>query len=81
MADLVKVFPTTGGVSIEVDDDFVTIHQDGISNDEPDTIMLPRPLFKEVLSYIFARLDVWELQEISELCDTHAKAITKESKA
>lgn len=81
MSDQVEVFGTTGAVSIAVSDDYVNIFQANLMGEEPDAIGIPRPLFKEVLSYIFARLDVWELQEISELCDTHAKAITKDSKA
>lgn len=81
MSDEVKVFETTGAVSIEVNDEYVKILQADIMGDEGDLVAVPRPLFKEVLSYIFARLDVWELQEIAELCETHAKAITKDSKA
>jgi hypothetical protein len=73
MSDFVKVFETTGAVSISVDDDFVCIRQDGVLGDDAGQVAIPRPLFKDVLSTIFAALAPYELQDISELAKAHAK--------
>lgn len=68
------VFPTTGGISVEITDDSVRIEQDDYMGSEAaDVVDIPRPLFKDVLNTIFARLDPWELDDIAELAQIHAK--------
>lgn len=71
MSDKVQVFPSTGGISIEVTAEQITIEQEDLSGESPSSVWIPRPLFKEVLSSIFAQLDMFELREIAELAETH----------
>lgn len=73
MSEMVRVFPTTGGVSIEVDEDQVTIEQEDTMGESASRVWIPRSLFKDVLSCIFARLHPWELEEIAELAEIHGK--------
>lgn len=77
MTEFVTVFHTTGGVSVAVDDDYVSIQQESTMGDAPQGVSIPRPLFKEVLGSIFAAMEVFELRDISELAEAHAKAERK----
>ena len=73
MSEFVTVFHTTGGVSIAVDEDYVSIQQESTMGESAHGVSIPRPLFKEVLNSIFHRLLPHELEEIGELAEIHAK--------
>lgn len=73
MSEFVTVFHTTGGVSIAVDDDYVSIQQESPMGDSSQGVSIPRPMFREVLNSIFAELEMHELRDIAELAEVHAK--------
>ena len=65
------VFQTTGAVSVSVDEDYISIEQASLNGDRDDCVAIPRPLLKEVLNTIFAKLDPWELRDIVECAEAH----------
>ena len=67
MAEFVKVFESTGAVSVSVDDDYVCIRQESALGDEAGQVAIPRPLFREVLYTICVGLDADELKDVSEM--------------
>lgn len=78
MSEFVTVFHTTGGVSIAVDEDYVSIQQESTMGDSAQGVSIPRPMFKEVLNSIFQQMLPHELQEIGELASIHAKPAKRE---
>jgi hypothetical protein len=69
-----QVFPTTGGVSVEVTVESVAIEQADILGDEADRVEIPREMFHSVLSAIFDDLDLDELREIAQAAEIAARA-------
>ena len=78
LRDMVRVFETTGGISVLVTDDLVTVEQESPFRRDSQLVNIPRPMLKEVLNVIFAVLDPWELEAICEIAETHAKHNLKE---
>ena len=78
MTEMTLVYETTGAVSISVDESYVVIEQASTLGDAPQSVAIPRPLFREVLSSIFVSLDPWELRDIWEMAESHSK-LAKES--
>lgn len=77
MTEMTVVYETTGAVAVSVDGGYVVIEQASITGEAPQSVAIPRPLFREVLSCIFARLEQYELREIEDLAGTHAKPMTR----
>lgn len=78
MTEMTLVYETTGAVSISVDDSYVVIEQQSTVGDAPEAVSIPRPLFREVLNSIFAELEAYELRDIAELAEVHAKPAKRE---
>ena len=76
MSEFVTVIPTTGAISVAVNEDYVSIQQENTMGERADIIGIPRPLFREVLSSIFLSLDPHELREIAELAEAHSMPST-----
>ena len=78
MTEMTLVYETTGAVAISVDDSYVVIEQASTMGEAPQSVGSPRPLFREVLSSIFAQLETFELRDIAELAEAHAKPAKRE---
>lgn len=75
MSEFVKVFETTGAVSVSIDDDFICIRQDSVMGDDAGQVAIPRPLFGEVLSTIFAAMDLHELKDIADMAESFGSTV------
>lgn len=80
MSERHMVFPTTGGVSIMVDEESISILQEGVMGDKDAVVTVPRVLFMTVLEAIFISLEASELREIAAKCEscTAAALLRKE---
>jgi hypothetical protein len=65
------VYPTTGGVTIDVNEHFVVIEQEDLNGGDPGRVDIAVELFSKVLDAIFVKLDSTQLKQIRELIELH----------
>lgn len=80
MAEFVKVFESTGAVLVAVDEDFVSIQQEGLIGDDGGEVSIPRPLFREVLYTICLSLDADELKDVGEMANALMASVSLRSR-
>lgn len=51
------IFPSMAGITLELDEHFVTLRQEGIGGEQPESVFIPRMLIAHTLLEILAELD------------------------